>query len=805
MSFIDCIRANTEIPESKREELVREYSALSLENSQRFGDIDGPQIAARRYIEMKAKVLAQQSRNRVRHALADKASVEDLHIGATAYSDLKKGWGSLFRFSNNYVGYFVGKLEKTAVMAGAEREEAFKAISKILEDYRSKNAGFTQDVAGFKKIVSEILGSKTGDQHAMPLAKEVKDLLIKLRDKYESVGGIIGKIDNYFPQRDLPDVVRRNFTKQEWKDAKYRLVDRSKMMDPRTGVPLSDGEFDAALEEIWLEMMNLGLDDIGAATARTAHLSKGDIASRRSSHRFFIYKDAQSFFENNHLFGGGDATLFDNLVDYINSITRDTVVMREFGPKSGVVVDHAIATAKTNGAPFYQQKLIKGMFDTVSGANSYGGAAGVGTKMIQGTQNGLRAAWLGAAPVSASSDAFWGAMTAKYNGLKSSDVMRHYFSYLNPFDANDRKIAKRMVMVASAVNGNGLAQARHADITRGGGYMRWAADTVNRASGLGIMTDAIRTSIAQSAQGAMAHAKDIGMKFNELPKEMLDAFKRWDISETDYDNIVKAEPWVHGSSGADFIGPDDVAKIDIDSARKYSYWLHDMSQTASNEPRLLTQAITTGAAVGEAKQGTPLRNVATSAFMFKSFGITVLLNHIIPSLQRGANDGKWGRAAAIATISPILGAMTLQAKQYIYGKTAMDMDNLQFWKMSAMQSGAFGYFGDFILADTNRYDYNLGEALAGPVPQLATDMAKLFYGNMEKAIEDGEETKFLAQSAKNFQKYTPKLWYLRIFQERLMYDQINRMADPMYDVRMQRLENKMMQETGQSYWSKPNN
>jgi len=802
MSFIDCIMGNEALSLVKRQRLVKEYNDILYYNKKQFGDLDGPQQAARNYIALKEENLTQLANNRIRHALADEGVMTALGKESIDYGNSKKGWGSLLRFDSNVAGALVGKLEKLATKIGAANEMALRSLSKEVEKYRSKNAGVTQDVAGFRNVVSEILGKSTGDADAANFAKPIQKLFSALRDDYEAAGGVIGKLHHYFPQRDIPDVVKKTDI-ETWKAAKRRLVDRQAMIDPRTGMPLTDAEFEKAMDEIYREITNHGLDDVAEATELTAGLSRGDISSRRSAHRFFKYKNADAFFENNRLFGGGDAALFDNMVDYIQAITRDTVIMREFGPKSGVVMQHVIALAKTNGASPIALRTLNGMWDTVSGANSYGGAAGVITKAIEGTQNALRAIMLGGAPVSAVSDSFWGVMAAKYNGLDAVKVTRRYFSYLNPLDDSDRQIAKNASFVASAVNGNNLAAARHADLTQGGGIARWGADFINRSSGLGIMTDSVRSAVVLEAQGMMVNAKNMGKAFKGLPPEMRDAFARWGMDETDYKAIISADPWVADATGAAFIRPEDVMKVSRDTAEKYGAWLYDMSQVASNEPRLLTRAITSGAVLGSAKRGDPARLVGSTAFMFKSFAITVMLNHILPAMQRGAEQGKWGRAAAIMTAAPMLGAMTVQAKQYLYGKTAKDMDSIDFWKTAFLQGGAFGYFGDYIFADVNRYDYSFGEQILGPAPQLVTDTAKLFFGNLEKALEDGEEANFMKNASKYFQRYTPKLWYTRLLQERLIYDELNRMTDPLYDTKMRRLENKMREDTGTEFWSPP--
>lgn len=801
MSFIDCIKGNESLSETKKKELIKEFEELAADNVKRFGPIDGPQKAAQRYIELKAEALIQKKNNIARDAIISQQRAKDIDVRAAAYGDRKKAAGpvgeKLF-FKSNVAGAIIDDLSRLAHRVGAEYEMAMRAIGDIVDKYRSKTAGFTQDVQGFKNIVSEVLGKGTGDGDAARAGKEIRKLFDSLHTEYRHVGGVIGKLQNYFPQRDIPDVVRKTPFEEYLKD-KRATVDRRKMINQKTGFALNDEEFEAAVKAAYDDIINHGLDDVELATERATSLAKGTLSTRRSSRRFFHYKDADAFFANNQKYGGGDAALFDNMVDYINSITRDTAVMRELGPNSDLQIAREVSLAKTGGASPQVQRTIQGMYDTVSGRNAYGGAIGFWTKATQNTQGFLRAVLLGGAPLSAIGDSFYGVMAAKMNGLDGAKVTKRYFSFLNPLDANDRKIAARHIFVSTSANANSLAQARFADAA-GTGKMRFAANAVNRASGLGIMTEGARSAIVGEAMGFMAHAKDISAKFDDLPVEMREALGRWKMDKADYENIIKAEAYLADPNGADFIRPEDVNLVNQDTARKYAAWLYEMSQQASNEPALLTRAISSGAVLGEAKQGTALRNIATSAMMFKSFGVTVLLNHTIPALQRGAAEGKWGRLAAIMTVTPLIAAGTIQAKNVLYGKTPQDMDDAKFWQAALLQSGSLGIFGDIGFADATRYDYNIGRNLAGPVPQLATDVSKLMLGNFEKAIYEGEESKFMANLAKTTQTYSPKLWYTRLLQERLIYDQMNRMADPTYDSKLRRTENKLRKDKGQEFW-----
>ncbi len=364
-----------------------------------------------------------------------------------------------------------------------------------------------------------------------------------------------------------------------------------------------------------------------------------------------------------------------------------------------------------------------------------------------------------------------------------------------------------MAFVAGASNGASIAQARFADDLGQAGSIAWLSNFTNRASGLAAMTDAVRQSIVLSTQGFFAEAKAAGLAFADLDPNMTAALKRWGMNEFDYKIILDSTPHVE-EGGADFIRPEDVALRSPDTARKYEMWLVDMAQAASNEPRLLTRAITTGAILGEARQGTGLRAMASSVMMFKSFGITVALNHLLPALRQAATAQGADRISRLLPLlmgTTVMGALAIQAKDVLYGKTPRDMNNPDFWKMSMLQGGGFGIFGDYLLSDTSRFNQNFQTTLMGPVAGFVNDGFRVFAGNFDRALEEGEETKFMADFSQFAGRYVPavKLWYTRRLLERTLLDQAQRMADPLYDTRMSRIESKMMREKQQQFWWAP--
>ena len=257
-------------------------------------------------------------------------------------------------------------------------------------------------------------------------------------------------------------------------------------------------------------------------------------------------------------------------------------------------------------------------------------------------------------------------------------------------------------------------------------------------------------------------------------------------------------------------------KRSMEVSDKLGVMLQNLRDLATNEPRLMTQTITKGAFLGDARGGTLLRMVASSVSQFKSFSITVLLNHIMPVFRgnrsltmRGSLSGKQ-RARQLAWVSAgasMMGAVALQMEQIVKGKDFHDMsaENWRFWGASYAKSGGLGLFGDYLFKDYSRFGRDpLTESL-GPTIGFMSDFMRTFKGSLDKSLEDDSGKAWDAFKRNTFQLVrrnipAQNLWYSRLALERLVFDQMESMIDPKFEQRVQRMENKMMKESGQEYF-----
>lgn len=808
MSFIDCINNNKDLTDRQKKILLGEYDEVFQKYRETMGDETAAAAAAQKYSAIKAETLRKKSENAMRDALTWKRINQKIEEAAASLNDQKQlaGKGAFLFGENSTVEVSKALLEDVYTRHQALERRAQMAVAEAIEKYRSTHAGLKQDVEGFKDVVRAMLGERVDNAGAAADGAAFRDVFNLLHKMYKQEGGILGRIDNYFPQTHNPVLVKRAGF-DHWRSSIWNKLDRAKMLDPETNLPMTDTRLQAALKQAYQGISSNGLNDLAerVADGKVTGGRGAGMALKRAQSRFLHFKDAESYLTYNREFGYGDNGLFNTVMHHIGTMTRDIAVMQALGPNPAAMIERIKLKSEAAGASPQNLRTLSGMYDVLAGRTSYHGDLPTWYKAMKGLQDWLRASYLGFAPISAMSDSFYAGWTARMNGLKPQKVLGYYFSLLNPASDADRRIAKRTALISSVASGHSFAMARFQDDIGSHGLLGWLASFTNRASGLATMTDAVRQSVIMGTNGFMAEARAAGTGWADLDPAMREAFARWDMNESDYKNITGSQPHIE-HDGSDWIRPEDVAVAGhAETAQKYEMWLIDMGQDASNEPRLLTRAISSGAIFGDARPGTVLRATASSVMMFKSYGLTVVMNHTLPALQQivaGRGMDRIMQPLCHLVGTGLLGAAAIQARQLAQGKTPRDMNNKRFWASALAQGGGLGIFGDFLLNDYSRFGNGFLATAGGPVLGFADDAARVLKGSFDKAIDDGQDEKFFANVAKLAWRNTPvlKMWYSRLLIERLALDHAQRTLDPNFDDRMRRLEAQDLKQYGQRSW-----
>lgn len=831
MSFRDCIMKHIQdgtfaatrsgfIPQRKAEELVALYEQLYARYSETLSDGAAAHAAAESIVRNQERIILQEIENDIAFVKGLKTIRQDISASKAdldAQKAATKGWAK-WAHGDTLSRAIMGKFDEVYTRHKSLERMAQVKMGRAVEQYRSKVGGFKQDTAGFLDVVREIGGVRTGNDIAAAAADAMRGSMDWLHGLYTSAGGIMGKLDDWIaPHVHTAELLKRGGRSQEgaltkdqafaqWRDFMLPRLDRERMIDLNTGLPMNDQVLARAMREDFDGIVSRGLDQIAQKAAEGKQLfgGSGGPARRRMDSRFYHFKDVEGFLEYNREFGLGDEGLFGAYMGHVGKMARDTALLQVMTPKPDAVMKNLELEMTGAGMGATAKRMVGGMYDILTGkADGHGDLPGW-YKFFNNWLHLKRAAYLGGAPISALSDSFFGAYTAKMNGLDTTRVMKEYANLLNPASMEDRDIARVAFQAASAVNGASLSGARFSDDLGQGGIFPFLSGVTNRMSGLATMTDAMKQAFHIEAAGFMSRLQDLGQKWGDLDSAFRGSLEKAGVTEADWGHIMAAEKFTEPQSGAKYIRPEDVASVNQDAAVRLSDWITAIGEYATNEPGLATRAITTGAGLaGQGlEHGSFLRLFFSNMFFAKSFGVSVMINHLMPAI-REAGQGRWTRLATTAFGTTVMGALAMQVRQVVFGKDPKDMTTPEFWVASMLQGGGLGLFGDFMFADTSRMNNSFAETIAGPIPSTLWNIAKA--GDLYSLGTEINVDRVAADLFKVANKEIPgiRLWYTRMIVERMMLDQVEKALDPSYNSRMRQMEKRMKKQSGQGFWWAP--
>lgn len=687
-------------------------------------------------------------------------------------------------------------------------------MDEFVDKHQANLLGEAQTDEGLDDIVRFIYGEKVINQDLIPLARSVKDTLDLAHNKFKSAGGIIGKLDKYFPQRHNLQLVKK-VSFEEWFGKLRPKLDMDRMIDGATGLPFEEARLRDVMHNVYQDIVTDGRHSLRERLKEgKVTFGKGsEISERRANHRFIHFKTAKDFLNYDKEFGSG-GNIADVIFGHINSMSRDIGLLEKMGPRPRAMYRRLQTQMGAENVSFLKQDWTDGMFRVMDGKANLGSDT-PWVRALGTVQNWLRSALLGSASISAISDVTFIGATARLNGLSATKTMRRYFKFLNPASAKDRILAKRLGYTAEVLSSSMASDARFAGETISGKatnfldrFAQKAAQFTNRASGLQAMTKAAADAVSLEFQAVLAEALPT-KSFNRINPALREGLEGFGIGQKEWDIMQQSKIFTDPGSGSKFLRPEDVALIpgvDSKTALELSSRLDDMishmRNMATNNPDLRTRSIQT--AFGQ-RRDSLMRGMFSSPLMFKSFPLTVFFNHVIPSVQR-ASKGQWEHLASVMVGTTILGAMALQAKEITKGRTPKDWDDPKFILAAMLQGGGLGLFGDFFLADYSRFGRSPITEAVGPIAGLADDILRATKGNFDR-IAQGKDVNFMRDMFRTMKRNIPgvSLWYSRLILERMLLDHMERMADPKFDQRTRKFERRIRKDFGQQYWWRKGN
>jgi hypothetical protein len=696
--------------------------------------------------------------------------------------------------------------------------------------------------ATMRDIARELFGEQTGSQEASALAKGVSDAFEYLRGMFNASGGSIQKLERWgLPQNwsrrllagitepgleSLGPAAVRARKAQIWADSIIPGLDRERMTDFNTGLPLTDPTLRKLVTDTYEEVVTGGLSDLKPGMNIGTNL-----ATRRQQSRFLIFKDADSWLDAQAKWSGEN--VFDTIINHVRSMSRDTALMRVLGPNpsaSAAYVEKLIASeagqtalesvgakaARAAGDALGVPSRFRRNFDLVTGRldqpdNSTFAA------IDETNRNVTYSAVLGGAVFTVISDRGITWATANLLGVPQGRVLARFLKMLNPASIADQQLALRVGFGAEDMAGAAIAQARYTGELLNPSVSRTLADTVTRASGLVRLTTSGRQAFQIEFLGELTRLR--GVAFDDLPQGTRNAFALHGVTPADWNTFRALDPWKDPVSGAQFLRPHDLvgdaAQLDPGPLFDHNFEVANKIMGMINAerdfavPGVSTRAradLLAGTHPGSAT-GFLTRNILS----LKSWPLSLMYNHLNRALYSklpGMTRAKF--MAQLVIGATVWGALGEQMHQIAQGKDPMDMTNHDFWAKSAARGGGVGIFGDFLFNDQNHFGQNIWDAAAGPIfGREVPALARVTIGAGQEAVtEQGREnlSNNYGKELLDFSKLlTPgrSLWYSQLAMDRLVYDTIQEQIDPNYGESFSRAEQRAMQETGQQYFSPP--
>lgn len=718
---------------------------------------------------------------------------------------------------------FVGladDMRKTEVYVKGVQREAWTGMLDAIEAAEPRFLGIMENPAAVRDFVREVYApGSTGNQIAAKGAKAWTAQAELMRQRFNSAGGDIGKIDyGYLPQSHDQARVRGKGSpeaKQAWTDAVLPKLDPKRYLN-EDGTPFTQKQMSDMLGEVWTTISTSGANKIqpGSASGGSSML-----ANRGNKSREIHFKDADSWLEYMGDYGKGQ--LFDSMQSHVHRVGNDIGLLERYGPnpqqtydtlKQTAYLDAATKGQKTSdtvnvGGVFFAS--TDSMWHNLSGKSNivkpeYANIAAVN----QGTRNLAVSGMLGKAVFSALGDFNTYFLTTRFNKLPFTDALINIVRAQGK-DAKDFANKAGLIQEGFISDVHTLASDNIVH-----GWTGRVANATMKATLLTGLTDAVRRSFSMTYMGALGKLSRTDWK--SLAADDRARLTKQGIDEADWNIVKQAKPedW----RGSKMLTPDSIRGItgiaDADKNRvvaKVLGLITDESEYASVAPDLYARSIV----VGKSEKGTVGGEFRRHLMLFKGTPIAMVTRHIERALT--ADDVGQSRAAYMALMiggGTAIGAAVIQLKDIQSGKDPRKMDNAAFWGASSLQGGGLGIAGDFLytgLLGEDRAGNSFLESSAGPTLGLLSKTAKAAKRAVTGLREagDGEYSKGEEkvkqagdQLYRMVRSMTPavNIWYAQAVLDHAILMDLQNYLSPGYTDRMKK---RAIKDNNQDYYWQP--
>ena len=718
-------------------------------------------------------------------------------------------------------------------------------IAEFLEKFRT---GYFGRRDKFQKmttplVIKEILEpGSTANPMAKAFAKAINEAIELGRTRHNQFGGNVAKINgNYLPQPHNVVKIGR-VSQDQWINDILPKLDLERIINNKTGRSFTREELVLELPNTYDAIRTEGVSRLQPG----ARIGSTMTANKRLDHRFLVFKDAESYMAYQAKYG--DEDVISTIYQHLESISRDTAMMRALGPNpnSGWRFLQDIIRIDTKDLPIKKQQAIRSKIEGLE--NLYLAHSGRLNSAVDkwiamglaGLRHYLTSAVIGSATLLAQSDFFFSRVTSKFLGLPAHKANRKTLTLLKEGLKKDKtwsKIAVRSGLVGEHWSTIASAANRYFIDTDAPILAKMFSDATLRASGLSHLTQAGRWSFGMEFMGFLGdnfnkNWKQLNKSFGDnvlekvggktYGKTFTQTLENYGIREGDWEIIRKTKLYDAAIDDdalkvgeALFFKPADLLKRN-DITPEYANLLHAriMEMIFTETDHAIPTAAMRGraAVMGKNKPGTFTGEMMASGLMFKNFAIAIGFTHILRGLRQHGLKGKAGYLVPFLVGTTLMNMYSHEMREVLKGRDLVNFKNMnadQIWDYILARmigGGGLGIFGDLVYseAEGENFGTDLPNALLGVPVAFARDTFSLFTEPL-KYFPGGDDPEVGKELSKYIKKYTPgsSLWYLRAAWERIIVDTLQNLIDPGFDKRNANIVKRYQKKEGRDYWWYP--
>lgn len=684
--------------------------------------------------------------------------------------------------------------------------ESQRIMQDLIETYGNKLLG--RKTEGLDTLTRALHGEATGDAAADAIAQAWKQYETWIIAKMQRAGSAIIGLKNYVPHMHSQMRIMKAGV-AEWSKTIEPLLDWEKMGQNR-GRMFNDLEKQIALIDVHKTLSTDGLSKIEPKFGQ----SGSSLADRQGQHRFLIFKDYASYKKYHAEFGEG--TMFDALAGHMSNMAHEVAMLDVFGPNpnatkewlKGIVNKQAADLDYAAGTTKHAERAAKrGVeFDRIFGLITGADAVLRNTILATGAgalRNLVGSALMGSAVFPAvPSDVYTRFHWKMLSRLPLARIGGGYLKTLVTTNKGNQQAAVAAGFLFESAVALNVATLRHLGGISGPSWTRVIYDKVIRSSLLNKWTEGVRWIHGLEFSGMLANqAKN---SFDQIDPYLRKMFEQYQITPQMWDALRKVDAVEMG--GMKLLRPNDLrdgSAVGDALADKFMGMIFTERDNA-----IMTSSLRARAALrGEAKSGTVAGEILNSVAFLKNFPVTLMQLHQRRALELPTVAGRLAYASTLIAGLTVSYALGMQARQISQFKDPLPMwgeNGWKTWGASLIGGGGLGIYGDFMFGNTNRFGNSFAQSLMGPTWDVAGSGWNLARGNAAEAAM-GEDTNFGREGVNFLRRWVPgsNLWWARGVVQRLVFDNLAKMADPEAYHRFDQQVRRNQTQYNQGFWWRP--